>query len=54
MTNKGDDETLSDVNHHSVTENSKPRHRPLPLNKKKLHPINMPAGVWVESVQVLA
>lgn len=54
MTNKGDDETSSDVNHDSLTESSKPRYRPLPLNKKKLHLINMPAGVWVESVQALA
>lgn len=54
MTNKVDDRTSSDVDHHTVTENSKPRYNPPLLNMEKLQPINMPVGVGAESVQVLA
>lgn len=51
MTNKVNDKTSSDVDHHTVTENSKPTYSPLLLNMEKLHPINMSVGVGVESVQ---
>ena len=55
MTNNVDDEPRSDVDHcRTVTEKSEPSCSPLLLNKTELHPINMPVGVWVESVRALA
>ncbi len=54
ITNKVDDRSSSDVDPHTVTENSNPRYNPPLLNMEKLQPINMPVGVGAESVQVLA